>query len=269
MGNFLTCETREGLMDIYISSPQTEEKLPVVLVIQEIFGVNHHIRSVCDRLAHEGYVAVAPDLFHRDGRRIEVPYGDKSTGMSFLKTLNNENVIRDIEDTLNFLPVLPTVDMGNVNVMGFCIGGFISMLTATKFPVEKVISFYGAGMVREREGINLRPILSEFDSIVGECLLFFGEQDSSIPSNDRHAIENKLKDENIFYEMIVYPNTDHGFFCDERKSYNQESASDAWKKTLKFLKDDYSFRNNTENLRTSKSMLSSGDGHSERAGDRS
>src|SRR4051812_44516534 len=108
MGNFLTCETNQGLMDIYISSPQTNSKVPIILVFQEIFGVNSHIRSVCDRLAQEGFLAAAPDLFHREGRRLEVDYGDKVSSRALLQTLTNESILEDIQATLEFLPVLPT-----------------------------------------------------------------------------------------------------------------------------------------------------------------
>lgn len=263
MGNFLSCETSQGLMDIYISSPHTEEKLPVVLVFQEIFGVNHHIRSVCDRLAQEGFVAVAPELFHRDGRRIEISYGDKETSREHLKRLTNETILQDVYDTINFLSVLPTADTTNINTVGFCVGGFSSILTATRFPIQKAVSFYGSGQVRAREGIHLRPIINEYKSIQGECLFLNGELDSSFPSTDRSAIEQKLNAESIPFRMVVYPNSDHGFFCNERKSYNQEDAAKAWKEMITFLRMD------TENLRISDFMLSSNDGTNKRPRDSS
>lgn len=235
-GNFLTCETKNGLMDIYVSSPQSEAKFPVVLVFQEAFGVNSHIRSVCDRLADEGFMAAAPDLFHRMGRRIEVPYSERKDIMPLLAKMKNEEIIEDARTTMNFLDILPSADTSNYSTLGFCLGGFSSALCATKMNIKKMVSFYGAGMVRPRDGIGLTPILNDLGKIKASCLFFFGGQDASIPRTDIIEIEKKLSASKVTFEADIFQNSDHGFFCDERKTFSEEDARIAWKKTLQFLR---------------------------------
>lgn len=235
-GNFLTCETQNGLMDIYVASPVSKEKVPVVIVLMEAFGVNSHIRSVCDRLAAEGYLAAAPDLYHREGRRIEVDYADRKLITPLLGKLTNQTIIQDVRNTINFLEDLPAANTQVVNTIGFCVGGFASVLSASKLKIEKMISFYGGGMVHSREGMGLAPILTDMAAIKSKCLFFFGGQDASISHEDIGTVEKKLTSSKVKFEVVIFEKSDHGFFCDERKSYDPESAKVAWNKTLNFLK---------------------------------
>lgn len=236
-GKFLTCEASNSLMDIYVSGPASKERAPVVIVLMEAFGVNHHIQSICDRLAQEGFLAAAPDIYHRFGRRIEVPYGERKDIMPLLGKLTNDGIIKDVRATINFLEDLPTADTKSINTLGFCVGGFASALSATKLSVKKMVSFYGGGMVHPRDGIGLTPILNDLGSIKSKCLFFFGGQDVSISHDDIGAIEQKLTSSKVPFEVSIFENSDHGFFCDERKTYNKEDAEVAWNKTLKFLKE--------------------------------
>lgn len=235
--NFLTIETQSGLMDVYVASPETENKVPVVLVFQEAFGVNSNIRNICDRLAKEGFLAAAPELFHRAGRRIEIPYTERQKFMPLLAQMTNEDILQDAADTLRFLKDLPNADLSKVSTIGFCVGGFASALCATRMDVAKMISFYGAGMVKRREGIGLSPILEGMDNIKASCLFFYGGKDVSIPPGEINQIEKKLTASEVPFEVDIFENSDHGFFCDQRKTYNQQDASIAWKKTLKFLRE--------------------------------
>lgn len=235
-GNFLTCETQNGLMDIYVASPVSKEKVPVVIVLMEAFGVNSHIRSVCDRLAAEGYLAAAPDLYHREGRRIEVDYADRKLIMPLLGKLTNQTIIQDVRNTINFLEDLPGANTQVVNTIGFCVGGFASVLSASKLKIEKMISFYGGGMVHSREGMALAPILTDMAAIKSKCLFFFGGQDASISHEDIGTVEKKLTSSKVKFEVVIFEKSDHGFFCDERKSYDPESAKVAWNKSLSFLR---------------------------------
>lgn len=235
--NFLTVETKEGLMDVFVASPEGTSLAPVVLVFQEAFGVNAHIRAICERLAKEGFLAVAPELFHRSGRRVEVPYSERKSFMPLLAQMRNQHIIQDAQDTLNFLKNLPNADLSQVYTLGFCIGGFASALCAAYLDIKKMVSFYGAGMVNSREGIGLQPILSEMGNIKGKAMFFYGGKDASIPHTDINLIEKKLTDANVPFEVTIFENSDHGFFCDERKPFNQQDASIAWKKTLTLFKE--------------------------------
>lgn len=237
-GNFLTSETHQGVMDIYIASPVTKERLPVVIVLQEAFRVNSHIRDICQRLASEGFLAASPDLYHREGRKIVVDYQDRKEMMPLLGKLTNHGIIQDVRATINFLDDLSAADTQHVSTLGFCIGGFASVLSASKLRIEKMISFYGGGMIHAREGLGLAPILTEMSSIKSKCLFFFGGKDVSIPPNDIALIEKKLISSKVKYEVVVYPLSDHGFFCNERSAYDPDSAANAWIKTVNFLKNN-------------------------------
>lgn len=232
--NFLTIETPTGLFDIYAASP--EKKSPVVLVFMEAFGVNHHIQSVCERLAQEGFVAVAPDLYHREGRRIVVDYANREAIFPLLGKLTNEDIIEDIKETLQFLKEIPTADVTQVYSIGFCVGGFMSALGASKIDIKRMISFYGGGMVRPREGFQIKPFLDDLKGIKGQTLFFFGGKDASIPESDINVLRQTLSKDSIPHEIVIYEQGDHGFFCEERKVYNAEAAADAWKRTLEFFK---------------------------------
>ena len=237
MGRFLTCETQQDVMDIYVSQPEGVAKAPVIIVLQEAFGVNHHIRSICDKFAAEGFLAAAPELFHRQAKHLEIAYEDRKEMMPILGKLTNQDIIHDVRNTINFLEDLQIADTQNVNTVGFCVGGFASVLSATRLNIKKMVSFYGGGMLRSREGISLTPIIQDMGSIKSKCLFFFGGQDSSIPHDDILTIEKKLTSFKVPFEVDIFENADHGFFCDERKVYDKEAASAAWAKTLAFLRD--------------------------------
>lgn len=224
-------------MDIYVSAPASGVRSPVVIVLMEAFGVNAHIQDVCNRLADEGFLAAAPDIYHRFGRRIDVPYGERKDIMPLLGKLTNDGIIKDIRNTINFLEDVLAADTRTVHTLGFCVGGFASVLASTKLSIKKMISFYGGGMVRTREGIALTPIIDEMKSIKSKCLFFFGGKDASITDEDIKAIESKLESSKVSFEVDIFPLSDHGFFCDVRKSYNEQDARTAWEKSLKFLRD--------------------------------
>lgn len=236
-GNFLAHETRHGIMDVYISCDNAKEKRPVVIVLMEAFGVNAHIRSICDRLAEEGFFAAAPDLYYREGRRLEIPYDQRKEILPLLTKLKNLDIISDVRETINFLEDLPNADTKAVAILGFCVGGFASALCASKLQIKKMVSFYGAGMVNPRQDFALAPILHDMGHIKSKCLFFFGGMDASIPATDIKEIEKKLSSSKVPFEVAIFPLSDHGFFCDERKTYNQEDANVAWKKTISFLRD--------------------------------
>ncbi len=236
-GKYVTCESKQGSMDIYVSRPHDNTDLPVMIVLQEAFGVNHHIRDVCDRLAHEGFIAAAPELFHREGKHLEVSYSDRDKVMSLLTKLTNDSILSDVRETINFLEREMGVDTRKVNTLGFCVGGFASTLCAAKLNVNKMISFYGAGMVHLREGIGLHPFINSLKEIKSQCLFFYGEQDSSIPLEEREYIKQKLKESKVKFEIKTFPSSGHGYFCDERGSYNAEDAKKSWEILISFLKN--------------------------------
>lgn len=235
MENFLVTETATGPMDIYVAAPSTVQKLPVIIVFQEAFGVNAHIRDICRRFAKLGFLAAAPELFHRLDRHVELDYSNRQAIMPYLGALSNEMLMDDLMDTLQFLEKLPHADLSRVFTIGYCMGGFTSLLAATRFAFKGCISYYSAGVVRAREGIGLTPFVQDLEKLKSPTLLFYGGVDASIPASDIEQVKVALAKSSVEHHIQVFAEADHGFFCDERKSYHQESAHAAWRLTQEWL----------------------------------
>jgi carboxymethylenebutenolidase len=186
-----------------------------VVVIQEIFGVNHHIRSVCDRLAALGYSAMAPALFDRFARDFDSGYSPDEIAHA-RKFLANVDWTAFLRDTAAAVEALPRP----VATLGFCMGGTVAYLAATQLDgLAAAVCFYGGQIVKSADQRPRCP-----------TQMHFGEKDESIPMSDVEAIRAKRPD----CEIHLYP-AGHGFHCDERASFHAESAFIAWGRTLRFL----------------------------------
>jgi carboxymethylenebutenolidase len=219
-----------GSMGGYLVRPEGTEVLPAVIVYMEIFGVNGHIRDVTERVAGEGYVAVAPDYFHRTAPGLEVGYDDAgmAEGMKQLHQLRAEQMISDANDTLAFLRARSDVRGDRIGAMGFCIGGHMTYLTACETDVVAAASFYGGG-IAAAEGLGGGPSsVSRTGKLRGRLLCLFGAEDALIPPDQVAAVRKALEANGGPHEVVVYPGADHGFFCDQRATYHEGAAQDAW-----------------------------------------
>ncbi|KJC61713.1 carboxymethylenebutenolidase [Bradyrhizobium sp. LTSPM299] len=189
-----------------------------VVVIQEIFGVNHHIRSVCDRLATEGYVAVAPSIFDRITPNFQCGYsGDEiAHARKFVASPDWAAMLRDTQAAIEAVK-----SVGPVGIIGFCLGGSIAYAAATKLAgLSAAVGYYGGAVVRFADDKPTVP-----------TQLHFGEKDSGIPLSDVETIKSRRPE----VEVFIYPNAQHGFHCDERASYDKASADIAWPRSLAFF----------------------------------
>ncbi len=234
-----TVKTGTGPMSVFIAEPAAKkgatEKHKTIIVYQEAFGVTSHIRSVCTRFAEQGYVAAAPELFHRIGDHHEVSYSDFTKVMPILSGLTNAQFIDDATATYEYLVEQPSVDRSRVAAIGYCMGGFVAALSACHLSLKAAVSYYGGGMARVRPNIGFTPILEDFKNLRCPLLLVYGEKDQSIPKEDRDAVAAQLKALNKKFDAWVYPEAGHAFFCDERPAYHEPSAKDVWPKTLAWL----------------------------------
>ena len=186
----------------------------VVMVIQEIFGVNSHIRDVCERFADEGFVAVAPALFDRQQRGYESGYTeeDMARSKSFLKDLDFDAACRDMAAV-----VTEFSSHGPVSVVGFCLGGSLAYLAAARDDRLAASScYYGR-------------LIPEFADETPQCptILHFGETDDTIPLDSVDEFRERQPDLPVY----LYP-AGHGFNCDQRSAYHETSAKQAWERTL-------------------------------------
>jgi len=232
----VTVATPEGDMDCFLVEPPTQSPGPALLVIMEAFGVNSHIKSVCRRFAREGYVAIAPDLFHRTGKGTVFGYGEWERLKPIFVKLTNDGIANDVKAALAHVRSLPTVDPRRVGVTGYCIGGFVSFLTACRTDVASAVSYYGGGMVNERPGMAVRPVLPEAEKTGCPILFFFGGKDTGIPASDARAIDERLTALGKPHEIVTYDRADHAFFCDEREKYDGPASRDAWGRTLDWFR---------------------------------
>lgn len=189
-----------------------------IVVLQEIFGVNHHIRAVCDSLAEQGYTAVAPALFDRKSPGFESGYTDEdiAEARKYLENLDVDAMLLDTKAALD------EASKGGLKaaVMGYCLGGSIAFLAATRLDgVAAAICYYGG-------------LIAKFVDEKPKCptLMHYGEADHSIPMTDVAITQNKRTDCDVY----VYP-AGHGFSCDERGSYNEASAKLAWERSKAVL----------------------------------
>jgi carboxymethylenebutenolidase len=229
-------ETPDGPMEGHFALPAGAQRAPGILVAQEAFGVNGHIRGVCRKLAEAGYAALAPELYHRQGGGIVVEYGDFDRARPLLGTLTGDGLTEDLLSALSFLDAHPRVDPARIGIVGFCMGGYVAFLAACRTHVSVAVCFYGGGIVTPRPKSNLAPLLPEAERIRCPVLGLFGEEDASIPLSDVEAIRSSLSALGKEYGIVTYPGAGHGFFCEERPTYRPEAADDAWSRTLDWLK---------------------------------
>ena len=233
----MTIATADGPMEAYLAKPEGTGPFPGVVVVQEAFGVNGHIRDVCDRLAGAGYAALAPEVFHRTGAGIEVPYDDPKPAMAELAKLTNDGLETDLTAALERLRGESGVDPGRVGLMGFCAGGFAAFLGACRLDPAATVAFYGGGIVRRREGMLLEPVLEEADAIDAPLLCIFGSADGGIPPADVDAIRRRLEGRAVACEVKVYEGAKHAFMNDRRPAnYDAHAAAQGWDAMLEWFR---------------------------------
>ncbi len=217
MSEFTTIMARDGHeFRAWLAAPPGTPRGAIV-VIQEIFGVNSHIRSVTDGYASEGYVAIAPSLFDRVRKGIELGYEQKDMqeGFGYVQQLKREQTLADVSAAIAIVK-----HAGRVGVVGYCWGGRMTYVSACELPIACAVAYYGGGIAQELEKKPKCPIM-----------FHFGERDTHIPLSDVEKIKAAVP-QGIFH---VYPGAEHGFNCDQRSSYNPQAASLARERSLAFF----------------------------------
>lgn len=217
MSEFTTIMAKDGHeLRAWLAAPAGKPRGAVV-VLQEIFGVNSHIRAVTDGYAAEGYVAIAPSLFDRVRTGIELGYQepDMREGFGYVQQLKEEQTLLDIGAAIAVVK-----HAGNVGAIGFCWGGRMSYIAACELPLACAVAYYGGGIALCLERKPKCPMMYHF-----------GERDSHISQADVEKIK-AARPEGTFH---VYPNAEHGFNCDQRSSYEPRAAALARERTLAFL----------------------------------
>ncbi len=223
-------------IDAYLAVPESPGPHPAIIVFQEIFGVNRHIRDITERLATEGYVAIAPALYQRQAPGFETGYAaqDIEIGRKHKDETTAPQLLADAQATIHYLSQMSEVNPEAIGTIGFCFGGHVAYLVASLPNVRATASFYGAGIPTFTPGGG-QPTIHRAADIKGTLYAFFGDQDASIPLEHVTAIETELKNHNVKHHIFRYP-ADHGFFCDQRSSFDAAAAKDAWEQVKTLFK---------------------------------
>lgn len=231
---FVTTKVSDGsAMRLYVSRPASEVPGPGLLIMQEAFGVNVHIRDITERFAREGFLAVAPELYHRTGTGFEGRYDDFPSAMAHLKELRDPNLEADFRAAYDWLRANGIAAGSPIAAVGFCMGGRAAFLATITLPLECAVSFYGGGIAPNPMNPGL---LGRASDLKAPVLLLWGGRDQHITPEQRSAVVNALKVAGKSYVNVEFSDADHGFFCDARPSYNPVAAAQAWPLTLAFLK---------------------------------
>ena len=218
----------EGSFPAYLAVPHLG-KGPGIILLQEIFGVNEHIRTVAEQYAADGYVVLVPDLFWREGTHIELGYDEAGwkRAVELMQASDNEHALTDIKATVAALRARPEVD-GKIASIGYCMGGRLSYQTAAAGLVDTAVAYYGGGIQNK---------LDLADQVKVPLLMHFGGSDSHIPTEAVQSIAERFEHREEV-EIHIYPGAEHGFNCNYRDSYDMRSSVQAHGNTLVFLSEN-------------------------------
>jgi carboxymethylenebutenolidase len=224
----ITIETIDGPMPSYAASPAGTARGAIV-VVQEAFGVTAHIESIADRLAENGWQAIAPAFFHRQGSPV-IAYDDFDSVMPAIGKLSAEGLTVDVAAAFDHLEGAGFAP-ARIGVVGFCMGGSVTFYAATSRPVGAAVTFYGGGVREGRFGL---PSLIELaPTLQTPWLGLYGDLDKGIPIEDVEQLRLAVKAATVPTEIIRYADADHGFNCNDRPAvFNPSASAGAWRHAL-------------------------------------
>lgn len=219
--SWIKIKADDGAFDAYLSLPPAG-KGPGLVLFQEIFGVNEHIRTVADQYALDGYVVLAPDVFWRQAPRVELGYvgADRDRALQLMGNADQKSIAADISTTVAALRGRPEVT-GKIGAFGFCMGGRLAYVAAAQGGVDAAVSYYGGGIQNQ---LDLAAMVN------CPMLFHYAGLDGSIPSSAVDAVKTAFAGKAA--EFHLYPNADHGFNCWARAAYHPPSSALAHARTL-------------------------------------
>jgi carboxymethylenebutenolidase len=219
----------------YRALPATGGPFPVVLVVQEIFGVHEHIKDICRRLAKLGYLAVAPELYARQGDVSKID-NFREIISKVVSKVPDAQVMSDLDATVAWAKATRKANLDKLAITGFCWGGRIVWLYSARNPSLKAgVAWYGR-LVDETNDLKPKNPIDVVASLNAPVLGLYGEADSGIPVESVEKMRTALREAGKPSEIVLYPDTPHAFFADYRDSYRKTQAEDGWKRMLAWFK---------------------------------
>ena len=237
-------ETGSSTMGAYIARPQAADSYPGVIIGFELFGLTSYIRSVVERIARLGYVALAPDFYHRSspGIELEATAEGRTRGFELLHQLTRQQALNDVSAAMTYLRA--EEQCSQIAMVGLSVGGHIAYLAATQLDLKATVALYPGWLTaqdiplsRPTSTLSLTPGMAAHN---GYLLLLVGEQDNLISAAQREAIAGELRAANVRHELVAYPDTPHRFLYEEGESYRQGAADDAWQRIRQVLATELS-----------------------------
>lgn len=227
-------------MGAYVSRPHSPAPVPAVIIGMELFGVTKYIRRVTERVASMGYLAIAPDFYHRSQPGVELSYDQagRERGFELLHQLDRGAAIQDVDSAMQYLRGKPECN-GTVGFLGLSVGGHIGYLAATQLDIA-ACSIYYAGWLTTTDIEMSQPeptvaLTAGIASQGGRVLYLVGGQDALITPPQCKEIQIALSDSKVPHELVIYPEAQHGFLCDERNTYDAAASEDAWDRTTRLF----------------------------------
>jgi carboxymethylenebutenolidase len=221
----------------YLARPAGDPAPTGVIVAHELFGVNPDIRGVADDLAAAGYLAVAPEFYHRDappGRWLERDDAGRQEGFGYLHRLGRDQALADVAAALEWLKAQPGIE--RVAVVGFSAGGHLSYLAACRLPVSRTAVLYGGWLPSTDIPMSQpNPTLELTPGITGRLLYLVGSDDALIDAAQREQIRAALAAAGVSHEIVSYPGVGHAFFWAGTPPYDAAARDDAWGRVLALL----------------------------------
>ncbi|MBM2809723.1 MAG: Carboxymethylenebutenolidase [Chloroflexi bacterium] len=229
--DWIVLDTATGPMRMYIARPEGGTAGPGILVIQEIFGLTEDLQATCRRFAEEGFVALAPEIYHAQPVRLG-SYDDVAAAMKIREQMSDDQVLDDLNSAFRLLAARGEVRSGLVGALGFCAGGRDAFMLGTRNPdVMAVICFYGSLAPDDSDA----PI-NDAAKLAGPSLIFYGEDDRVVPIAQADRVRDELTRLGKDFEIVTYPNAGHGFMNAARaRTYVADVAAEAWTRTIDFL----------------------------------
>lgn len=224
---------RDGEISGYRAQPESEGPFPVVLVAYEVFGLQEHIKDVCRRFAGEGYLAIAPDLFCRQGDVSKLEKFDEI--FSIVSKVPDAQVLSDLDAAVEWA-ARNKGDAKRLGVTGFCWGGRVTWLYAAHSQRVKAGAAWYGRLVGDTAELQPKNPIDIVPALKAPVLGLYGGQDQGIPLDTVEKMREALKKRGNPSEIIVYPDAPHGFFADTRPSYRKEAAADGWKRLLAWFR---------------------------------
>jgi len=213
----------------FVARPPGPGPHPGLIVIQEAFGVNSQIRGVTARYAEQGFVAIAPDVFHRAAPGFEISTLDFERIMPLIKSLTTESLIADSRAAYDWLVAQPDVDRSKIAIVGFCLGGRAAYLANSELPLAASVAYYGGGIA---------GLLDRAPRLHGPQLFFWGGKDANITPEHTRAAVDALRAAGKPFVNVEFSDANHGFFNEQiPERYHPAAAAESWAMATRFLRD--------------------------------